>query len=906
MSTDILLDQPHFDQHQHQQQQYSSLEKEQQQQDHQQQNNNMIMDTDDIHKQFVEDNNVTSSSSDEESSNSSGEDISDSEINTNAAASGITPNATATSSSSSSATNNSSTSNNGRVSRSNSKTSSHNHHHHHHHHHNHHNKPTYINRSNTKCVRNPVTLVEEYSSSSLSSYTNSSSLSTENIFNIIKEIEDVVNSCNIIEFNNNNSNNNTTNTNTNNTTTNNNTSSSNLGNSNNNIESSIPADRPGRKLSISASSLPVVLIPGSTSIPPIALSASAPSLPQSVSTTTTTTTPTPTTTECNDITPKSPSTTSTTPSKKNRLFKFKKSNKSSTPSPALSPPSTSSSIPKSPSTTSINPSSSSCSSDEEEVTDQSATTTTTTATKKEKKKWRLSVKKKPKKTPPPIPLELEQQAPPAASKPQHDSLNQSHSNIKTSQSSTQIAPTNQPTTSTSSSSTTTTTTTTDNLFNSKNNVEIQPATNNLPSEELESNHEINSNSNNNESPSPSPSLLSASMPLASNGDNPLHFYLEPENNFKGNSFGGQGLLDMLAEEEEMPKGGRGRSNAFYLKGPPSIGANGEILPPPSLNPKPPSPRSTESLDSINNVLPKESSSLLSKPIGLLSKFKKSKNSQSSNVKSHSGLKVVKHHSSRFIVGFADTIGRRPNMEDESVIYGTFRGHIDEDYFALFDGHGGNDVAKLAATDLHKHLAEKLKANHNPVKSLKESFASLHRAIQDKNMRGGTTAVVALFLGKKGYVANVGDSRAVLCRDGVAVRVSNDHKPNDPKEEERIKALGGTVVTTVNAFTGVTTSRVNGQLAVSRALGDLLLVPYVSCEPDIFGPINLETHIKNQFMIIACDGIWDVMSDDEAISIVAPISDPEKACMKLREIAYSRRSTDNISVMVIKFPPFNLD
>lgn len=236
-----------------------------------------------------------------------------------------------------------------------------------------------------------------------------------------------------------------------------------------------------------------------------------------------------------------------------------------------------------------------------------------------------------------------------------------------------------------------------------------------------------------------------------------------------------------------------------------------------------------------------------------------------------------------------------------VVHGAFRGHGHEDYFALFDGHGGRDAAAFAAEHLHEVLAEKLKTN-NAVKSLKEAFADTNQMISDQKIIGGTTAVVALFIGKKGFIANVGDTRAVLCRDGVPLRVSLDHKPELPTESQRIKNLGGTVTTTYNSA-GQATSRVNGMLAVSRALGDIPLQPYVSSDPEIHGPLNLDTESRDQFVVLACDGVWDVLTDEEATSIVAPIANPEIASRRLRDEAFARGSTDNISVMVIRCPPF---
>lgn len=75
---------------------------------------------------------------------------------------------------------------------------------------------------------------------------------------------------------------------------------------------------------------------------------------------------------------------------------------------------------------------------------------------------------------------------------------------------------------------------------------------------------------------------------------------------------------------------------------------------------------------------------------------------------------------------------------------------------------------------------------------------------------GCTAVVALLVGSQLYVANAGDSRCVLCRDGQAVELSFDHKPEDEPERERIQNAGGRVTCD---------GRVNGGLNLSRAIGE---------------------------------------------------------------------------------------
>jgi len=99
--------------------------------------------------------------------------------------------------------------------------------------------------------------------------------------------------------------------------------------------------------------------------------------------------------------------------------------------------------------------------------------------------------------------------------------------------------------------------------------------------------------------------------------------------------------------------------------------------------------------------------------------------------------------------------------------------------------------------------------------------------------------------------------------------------------------------------GKTIARVNGQLAVSRALGDHSFKPHVTSEPQI---TEIEITQKNRTLVMACDGLWDVLEDQETIDIISNEEDPSQAAMKLRDTAFNRGSGDNISVIVIKIPP----
>ncbi|KAG8893679.1 Protein phosphatase 2C 1 [Tulasnella sp. 403] len=138
-----------------------------------------------------------------------------------------------------------------------------------------------------------------------------------------------------------------------------------------------------------------------------------------------------------------------------------------------------------------------------------------------------------------------------------------------------------------------------------------------------------------------------------------------------------------------------------------------------------------------------------------------------------------------------------------------------------------------------------------------------------------------------YTANAGDARAVLSRKGRAVRLTYDHKGNDKREVRRIQEAGGFVLN----------NRVNGVLAVTRSLGDSAMKEYV-----VGSPYTSEMELTNddEFLIIACDGLWDVVEDQSAVDLVQDTKHALEAARKLVQHALDNFSHDNVTVLVVKF------
>jgi protein phosphatase PTC1 len=251
---------------------------------------------------------------------------------------------------------------------------------------------------------------------------------------------------------------------------------------------------------------------------------------------------------------------------------------------------------------------------------------------------------------------------------------------------------------------------------------------------------------------------------------------------------------------------------------------------------------------------------------------------------------------------------RSTMEDAFVVIDEF-GDETTGYFGVYDGHGGRTVASFLKGRLHENAICVLneKTHKSVEECMRTSFLMTDIECAKKGeAASGSTAVVCIVrnVGAKRYIytANCGDARAVLCHDGMAVRLSKDHKANDPYEKNRIQKLGGFVMK----------DRVMGVLAVARSFGDYSLKKYVTCEPYTS---TTKINSSSQFIIIACDGVWDVLSDDDACRIVLDhvaaasalpgASRPTKAAEReltaahvLIKAALERGSTDNITVLVV--------
>lgn len=214
-------------------------------------------------------------------------------------------------------------------------------------------------------------------------------------------------------------------------------------------------------------------------------------------------------------------------------------------------------------------------------------------------------------------------------------------------------------------------------------------------------------------------------------------------------------------------------------------------------------------------------------------------------------------------------------------------------FGVMDGHGGREVALFCERFLPSHIAGG--SAEEPEKALLEAFEAMDSLLDQSDCQEllqsladpsnsrfkkhagdasfvGCTAVVCLVRPDSLIVANAGDSRAVLSRNGKALPLSQDHKPNLAGERSRIIKAGG-VLHTEDGPGDTLQYRINGNLNLSRAIGDLAYKrnrklsasqQMVCSTPDVTA---FPREAEDEFVILACDGIWDVMDSQEAVDFV---------------------------------------
>ncbi|VDN58552.1 unnamed protein product [Dracunculus medinensis] len=274
-------------------------------------------------------------------------------------------------------------------------------------------------------------------------------------------------------------------------------------------------------------------------------------------------------------------------------------------------------------------------------------------------------------------------------------------------------------------------------------------------------------------------------------------------------------------------------------------------------------------------------------------------------------------------------GEREEMQDAHSLHDHFDVAVNDvkrcAFYAIFDGHAGRNAADYAAKYLPEKLRRKLSNCFDLVsieKSMKKIFIETYKQIDEQfliearkirpSWKDGTTATTIIIINDTVYCANIGDSKAVVCRSKspgtfLPLQLTVDHSPIHFEERMRIQKAGG----------NVKDGRVMGILEVSRSIGDGQFKAYgVICTPDVK---KFSITLDDRFIIMACDGLWKSFSSQEAVEFVIKkveelkvvskpadkdsLDDPryslwEKVADQLAAESVKRGCGDNVSVIII--------
>jgi len=260
----------------------------------------------------------------------------------------------------------------------------------------------------------------------------------------------------------------------------------------------------------------------------------------------------------------------------------------------------------------------------------------------------------------------------------------------------------------------------------------------------------------------------------------------------------------------------------------------------------------------------------------------------------------------FTFDHSEKQGSRPSMEDKSTIVPDvnlllgIEGLPRQTFFGIFDGHAGVDAARYAQAHLLHHICKNEAFASDLPTAIRSAHASLDNAIGSKPTRSGCTSVTMFVRGNTMHLAWLGDSAALLSRSGEYVHLMDPHKPGCPEEKSRIEAAGGMVMQVFGVW------RVNGVLSVARAFGDHNLKNMVISEPGIEA---VQLTGAEDFVVLACDGLWDVMSPTDVVKYVHEHVQRDERGFALPGVAnllsdhaINIGSTDNVSIIIAYFNP----
>ena len=250
--------------------------------------------------------------------------------------------------------------------------------------------------------------------------------------------------------------------------------------------------------------------------------------------------------------------------------------------------------------------------------------------------------------------------------------------------------------------------------------------------------------------------------------------------------------------------------------------------------------------------------------------------------------VVSNADYMYDFGYLACQGTRKTMEDYLSITGHILGDKHSALFAIYDGHGGSNCSQYCSEHFSSIFASKYKQNHNVLDIINSTITDVNQECMSKWPEQGTTLSLLFCDNNDITIANLGDSKVMLFQKGQKpVCATVDHRISNKVERDLVEKR--------NKW-AIYADKICGRLSLSRCIGDK---PYDDClsrEPNVY-KLKKEKGLR---IVMASDGIWDFVREEEINKIVWSCNSPVEASKQIKNAATRRFSRDNMSVIVIFF------
>lgn len=232
------------------------------------------------------------------------------------------------------------------------------------------------------------------------------------------------------------------------------------------------------------------------------------------------------------------------------------------------------------------------------------------------------------------------------------------------------------------------------------------------------------------------------------------------------------------------------------------------------------------------------------------------------------------------------LGKRESNEDTHEV----KLNRDISLFAIYDGHGGDKISKFLKGHLLQYFEDK--KIFDDINKFEKYVSKIFDHMQKQfyvnykhlSEHCGSTAIICVIIKNIITVINLGDCRAIMANEyNIANQLSKDHKPDSYEEKKRIKSLGGRIYKDGDDW------RIK-EFSLARSFGDLDGKPYISHLPDVF---HYKINKNDKCIVLACDGLWDVMSNQEVFDFIRENVSTVKNNYASR-VHYSKNSDKNVA------------